>query len=395
MIKYIDLPETKHLFTRNLNRLGLEKTADQKKDEGLDKKTTGFIDKIKDRDSIHVLATAMGASPFWGANKNGDWFFEEDLFNDGPEDFGYRTFKTLANVFRHHKNSNPSDTFGKVEQSVYNPEMHRVELIIRIDRPLCEQKGHLDLFNQLLKNEHASLSMGCRVKFDLCSICNNPAKTRSDYCEHIIKNLNKILEDGRKVTMINPKPRFFDISFVDVPADTSARTLKFLDDYWSEPDLEVKKSELGKEKTAEEKIQSEYIWNGIKIFIEKRSGELRKGRGWNTEMKCHYGRIPRTKGNDGEQIDCYIRENPSKDKIYCILQIKETGQFDEEKFMIGFDSKEEAKKMYLKHIPEKYFGGIAEININQFKDRFNIKTAQNKTSDIIKKIPIDLKKINK
>ena len=108
------------------------------------------------------------------------------------------------------------------------------------------------------------------------------------------------------------------------------------------------------------------------MIIEYPTGSIREGKTWKTKMKCNYGRVPKTVSTDRCNIDVYIRDNPGNGKIYCILQIKENGQFDEEKFMIGFSSKEEAKKMYLEHIPEKLFGGIAEITIEQFKKRFNV-----------------------
>ena len=59
-----------------------------------------------------------------------------------------------------------------------------------------------------------------------CSICGNRAPRIQDYCEHARTMMNKILSDGRKVYVDNPKPKFFDISFVRVPADRTAYTLR-------------------------------------------------------------------------------------------------------------------------------------------------------------------------
>jgi len=59
-----------------------------------------------------------------------------------------------------------------------------------------------------------------------CSICLNIARTRAEYCEHLSAMLRQTLPDGRRVYSYNFFPRFFDISYVRVPADRSAWALK-------------------------------------------------------------------------------------------------------------------------------------------------------------------------
>jgi len=49
--------------------------------------------------------------------------------------------------------------------------------------------------------------------------------TRKDYCEHAAKQMNRILKDGRKVWVYNDYPRFFDISFVFIGADKTAKMM--------------------------------------------------------------------------------------------------------------------------------------------------------------------------
>lgn len=55
-----------------------------------------------------------------------------------------------------------------------------------------------------------------------CSICGHKAKTRAEYCEHLLNSMNRVLADGKKVYAINLEPKFFDISFVTIPADRTA-----------------------------------------------------------------------------------------------------------------------------------------------------------------------------
>jgi hypothetical protein len=54
--------------------------------------------------------------------------------------------------------------------------------------------------------------------------------TRADYCEDMRLRPGQILPDGRKVFVYNDFPRFFDISFVWIGADKTARVMWFLGD---------------------------------------------------------------------------------------------------------------------------------------------------------------------
>src|SRR5690606_5481393 len=112
---------------------------------------------------------------------------------------------------------------------------------------------------------HPDVSMGSKVPFDTCSITLdwklyreaeatfNPKKhkhpgvailefhndlkrrtgrgirglsvTRSDYSDYCLNRMNQILPDGRKVFVYNDFPRFFDISFVFIGADRTAKVM--------------------------------------------------------------------------------------------------------------------------------------------------------------------------
>ena len=87
-----------------------------------------------------------------------------------------------------------------------------------------------EVFNFEVDGDHSYVAGGiavhnCRVPFDICSICDNRAKTTKEYCEHLRYNMKQMLPDGRKVKAINYKPLFFDISFVRKGADPTAFTL--------------------------------------------------------------------------------------------------------------------------------------------------------------------------
>lgn len=176
---------------------------------------------------FYVLVIALGAGEYWGANKNGDYFPEQELIKS------YKTFEE-GHAFIQHQNHDSSKAVGKVLKAFWNDRMKRVELVVRVDR----QKA-TDVLERLQRGETIDVSMGCKVEYDVCSICGNRAKTRAEYCEHLLFHMNEILPDGRQVYAINPNPVFFDISFVRRGADPTAKVL--------EKAASLKKSEIEKE----------------------------------------------------------------------------------------------------------------------------------------------------
>jgi hypothetical protein len=168
----------------------------------------------------YILVLALGASEWYGPNRNGDGFREEELIRR------HRTFETDAHVYRSHVNKDPAKSFGKVVKSFYNNDMHRVELVLEIDNEKAP-----DIVEKINNGEQVAVSMGCRIKHDVCSICGNKAPKREDYCDHAKLQLNDILPDGRLVYVDNPDPTFFDISVVWRPADRTGYMMKKVADY--------------------------------------------------------------------------------------------------------------------------------------------------------------------
>lgn len=190
---------------------GLEKSAAAS--EVLD--FTKNMDKKDGKFYLHI--NAMGAGEYYGANRNGDYFPEDNLLQ------WYKTFETSpAHVFRHHVNKDPAIAIGKVIYSYYNPRMHRVELIAEVDSKLgAAEKQAIEM------GRYPMTSMACHTPYDVCSICNNKASTRAMYCSHLNTQLGQTLPDGRKVMSLNVGPlKFFDISVVIRPADVTSSVLQ-------------------------------------------------------------------------------------------------------------------------------------------------------------------------
>lgn len=237
-----------------------------------------YIENLRPRnDCQYVLVNAMGACEYYGSNVNGDAFSEASLIH-APDDwrgvpvldaikaknwpYGFPTFYK-AKPFLHHRNkdfaphNHPS--FGTVDLAAWNPHMKRVELVCCIEKDKCLSSGGTGLWDKLKMGNFPDVSMGTKVPFDTCSICldwdryrkaqasfdpkkhkhpgeavleihkKDPIRgvsiTRKDYCVHAKTMMNLILPDGRKVFVYNDYPNFFDISFVFIGADKTAKTM--------------------------------------------------------------------------------------------------------------------------------------------------------------------------
>lgn len=193
-----------------------------------------FIKKVNPEDRkrfCYVLVNALGAGEAFGSNINADYFPWDALTHDGT-DYGYKTFLN-AHAFQHHANKDPARAFGEPVVSALNHHMRRVELVIRLDREKAKVEGADGIIARIDAGEFPDVSMGCKVPYDVCSICSHKSKTRNDYCIHMrppeelrgIYGPNKILPDGRKIYVLNLHPRFFDISFVFIGADKTAKVM--------------------------------------------------------------------------------------------------------------------------------------------------------------------------
>lgn len=116
-------------------------------------------------------------------------------------------------------------------------------------------------------------------------------------------------------------------------------------------------------------------FQGLEIAIENPKGSERRGtdpngKEWAHTMSDHYGYIKSTVGADSEQIDTYIGNNPESDQVFIVDQIdQETGNFDEHKVMLGFDSQDNATKAYQSNFDKGWkVGQIRSMTVEQFKD---------------------------
>ncbi len=191
-----------------------------------------YLDGVKfaaDEEPVHLIA--LGASEAYGPNRNGDAFDEATC--RGCHD----TFVKLAKFYRNHRNKNPSISYGTVKLSAYNQDMRRVELLVALNKTkeaAARNNGFVadKELEKLASGKDLSVSMACRVPFDVCGWCGNKARTRDEYCKEAsckaggcAQNLTRLVKMANDVYMVhvkNPNPAWFDISDVYKPADRIA-----------------------------------------------------------------------------------------------------------------------------------------------------------------------------
>lgn len=210
---------------------------------------------------VHLLALGDGETV--GANRNGDYF---------PKKANIKYHKTFLKAYYYHDHDNrdPKKRYGRVVAAAHNPEMGRVELIIGIDN----DKGRDDLHELDTKGEFP-VSMSCHVPYDRCSICDNKARSRSEYCKHASLMMGKILNDGRQVYVINDHPNFFDISKVWRGADRVAFTFRKLDKAASEGKV-ISGAELAELLNITSNYLIKSAYTNKKLYLLRKASSLKK-----------------------------------------------------------------------------------------------------------------------
>lgn len=173
-----------------------------------------------DPDFVYMLVRGVSAGEYWGPNNNHDFFEEQELIEN------HDSFRTDSKVYKNHENKDVEKALGDVVVSEWDPTMKGVNIVMRVDKKLAPE-----ITRGLLKGTITDVSMGCRVDHVICSYCGNRAKTRKDYCEHLLdpKIRGKIMPNGVRVYEINKRPRFHDISIVTKGADRTAKAITVID----------------------------------------------------------------------------------------------------------------------------------------------------------------------
>jgi len=122
-------------------------------------------------------------------------------------------------------------------------------------------------------------------------------------------------------------------------------------------------------------------FQGLPISIENARGSVRhwydpaKDEHGTTKMLYPYGYIRLTEAPDGDAVDCYIGPDKDSRRVFVVHQNNpRTGEYDEDKCMLGFESAQQAKRAYLAHYNDpKFFGGMSVWDVHDFVDHIKRK----------------------
>lgn len=286
---------------------GLDKTASMQKRAAAFQKEIKELKPIEKKAYLHVITTC--ASEVFGPNRN------NDAYNEGPYDFHpplakeasmivhvgdglekcHKSYLDGAHVYQEHRTD--EEPSGIVKAAMYNKPMHRGELLIEVDADKWAAR-----LNKRASGQDIFLSIGCQVNHDTCTACGHQAHTLDEHCEHIKKHAGLVLEDGTKVAMINDNPKFYDISGVNVPADTMAYVLR----------------KVASGETAQNAVQARYLMNAVRgpLPFNKVASTLSKLSKIEKEILCRAADDPLFQDNkDVEDKFLHAVENFDSDEV--------------------------------------------------------------------------------
>ena len=122
-------------------------------------------------------------------------------------------------------------------------------------------------------------------------------------------------------------------------------------------------------------------FQGILIYVENAPGSTRSGtdddgNSWSVLMSCYYGEIPGTNGPDGDPVDVFVGPHDDSEAVFVIHQpilgdTEEPG-YDEDKVMLGFESKDAAESAYQRHYDmDVDIRGISEMTVSDLKEKMD------------------------
>ncbi len=139
--------------------------------------------------------------------------------------------------------------------------------------------------------------------------------------------------------------------------------------------------QLGRVTTKDSPPAGRCLFQGLPVTVENERGSIRRWGdldGEQTVMKHHYGYLEEHLGADGEEVDCYLGPNEDAGWAYVIRQRDpSTGNYDEDKVMLGFDSEAEAKDAYMQQYNDpRFYGGMQAMTMAEFKSKLKARKSR-------------------
>jgi hypothetical protein len=120
--------------------------------------------------------------------------------------------------------------------------------------------------------------------------------------------------------------------------------------------------------------QRTMLFQNMLVTIENPAGSIRSGKDkdgnpWSVRMTFPYGFIRRTKAIDGDGVDVFIGPDKQAKNVYVVHQNQpSTGEFDEDKCMLGFSDSDSAKSAYLSNYnTPDFYRSMTIIPLDRFR----------------------------
>lgn len=122
-------------------------------------------------------------------------------------------------------------------------------------------------------------------------------------------------------------------------------------------------------------------YQGVLVYVENPKGSIREGtdnngQPWKVQVKHDYGELPGTIGADGDPIDVYVGPNPTAPMAFVMHQrhyfgseYAVPGTYDEDKVMLGFNTRREALEAYAAHYNHPVWTpGVSVVAVDELRD---------------------------
>jgi len=154
-------------------------------------------------------------------NRNSDYFDISEMEELNPEKKipRYMSFRTAA-MYKDHQSQSLANSIGLIFDSFIikdkYEDMH-ITTLFGIDK----QKD--PTIARLLQNypERVPVSMGCSIKYSMCTVCGHEVKSNNDTCDHLRYSRGG-RRDGKKVAEYLKGVDFYELSVVNTPACPTA-----------------------------------------------------------------------------------------------------------------------------------------------------------------------------
>lgn len=131
-------------------------------------------------------------------------------------------------------------------------------------------------------------------------------------------------------------------------------------------------------------VEGHLVFQGLSVNIENLRGSTRHGKTFHQRMTAPYGYIRNTEGADGDAVDCFVGPVNDAPMVYVVhTKIPGTGEYDEDKCFLGFESALAAQKCFFENYDNPdFFESMEKFTIGDFKRKLKSLRGRKITADV-------------